>query len=1129
MADRKIEQVDITSPELKADVATYLNHIYPSNRLSDAIYLNSDGGGLYTASQAALNNVLSENNSLASVRNLLGQMKTNNQIVHAPNTTAVIGLGGTRVAPDDTKVLDPVANRIHAIVQYHKLLKSIPDGCGALKSIFTDPGYKRALINDWSTNPGNIPPNFNRLFTELNNAAKNAGAFRTVFQTALGVNPAGLIPPDMTVVSPLNGEARTEIFLNSNDFKETPAFINLFRQPVPNTLYANLKNHLQPSATAQPVTRDVLNQLAGANDTKAMNDLFTTAPFLLGAATALATPIDDNKAAELRGEARYQLFLTRPDVAGIPELRLILDNNTGDLRKKLITHLGKGNNAPDPATIAVLRDALVKSGDAAQARVALLTAFNGVTGFDDASLQAANVTDTTNVLKHLKGQARFEAFLARADVAASEELKTILQKPGIKGPLIAHLETKTDLPNPRQILQLYQELKTIPTTRDAAGPGLGTPNLTAAQTHAQTALTRTFTNPPFAFNNNDFKDAGVVSAATLMKIRGEARYADLMLSSSKELKTMPQLKTLLEDSAVKNALIGYWQLLQQPAPSIAQIQRSLSGIDLAASTIETVVLALTHAGDTPLPVIPGGGPGGGPPADFKAIADAITPKLITADLKSTLIIESQSSLYSADPAAAQVHLRNVQTQITDLETKINTVNMLLDPNTTYILSGQNRADLVALRDSLQNPVFNHLECKESIKKLSDEITKLLNSAEYAAVAASNNPLNEATPNEKKLISGLEGIKKIYDEVKPAITSLQTNAEDLKKQALSTFSSDERPNQYLRTAELYQKQAEKLVDTSDTKEIDRVLKNCQQMKDTIDITMGKLLEEKTRLEGDLGKAHSKKWRVKFDIPAIEEKIETLQKTKKILDKTITKLKTPASPVKKVNCFSTDKEVFTKGTPETDISDKISNYITTGATAAPAGGAGGGAAAPGAMGYIGTAASGVVKTTGFDTGDLRANYTTVQMERGSAYFASLQGNQDGDYRSKLYGNAHQVEKMPLKSLVKLAAIEVENFYAGMDDKSEPMVLRGSMPPRLVEAITTYCELMRQKGSTDYPAPITDIQKTESRYDFMPYSYKREFRNILKDPSLRDSILPGTRIVTGEEKTKLEESTKTKPSSP
>lgn len=592
-----------------------------------------------------------------------------------------------------------------------------------------------ALIAQWGA-VGQNPPDANtisQLLADLADPTKNTNTADTILLltnafppiTALQLNAAGIVGANSE--NQLRGEARYQQFITRPDVQAMPELVRLLQNnaAIPNLLTAHwgqLANNI-PDANAITTLRNKLadttfnlpnvhNINGSPIDTTTL--LVATFPPINGAHFNVGGGIQgagtENK---LRGEARYQEFMSRDDVKALnPTLETLLTSNGNVLRNALITGWGdlgaRDRNPPTAAVITQLHADLIAARNAADVERALMTAFNpgagaanDVANFTVFNIQAAGGGSVGGgIKKELRGLARYNAFMNRPDVKGLPALKELFevdggtpngsirkilstlwgQRPPLAFPdetAIARLRgelasatnateveaalikafptlTTADIQQNRQGIQnpralgapgvqnpnwedrlrgeaAYQnflirgigdipELKTIietnnlfyTTLRDHWGDvaNLGSPpngpsikqlreDLLNANNDGDVrrALLRAFNRQPLAVDDPFLQLYGVGPGANVPQIRGGARYAQFLVDQKVFLETFPELERILRDPAVRAALIVVWGT-NPPAPPIPGkanlegLRDALAGVAVAVGAAGN---AFTHA------------------------------------------------------------------------------------------------------------------------------------------------------------------------------------------------------------------------------------------------------------------------------------------------------------------------------------------------------------------------------------------------------------------------------------------------------------------------------------------------------------------------------------------------------
>ncbi|RDI46939.1 hypothetical protein, partial [Aquicella lusitana] len=528
-------------------------------------------------------------------------------------------------------------------------------------------------------------------------------------------------------------------------------------------------------------------------------------------------------------------------------------------------------------------------------------------------------------------------------------------------------------------------------------------------------------------------------AARIAQLRGEARYQKLMAENNATLTTMQAVKDHLSAPAVKQALITHWGNPGNAAPDYANAiinlrehLRQLNPNDLAGAQS-----AFTQANVF----------GAVPNLDV-AIQGLIHTNAEANNLRS----QARSSKATTDASAAAVYRKEYFDHAIAFKKALDKVKT------------NDRASLTKLADSirtLQGTLKPDHELQKPLTKLFEALGSPALNTQVNIPLADPEAFRRTLSNAKK---GYEGLKKSVEQIIEKGTKLDT----------------EGLNAYLEMAKIYQDEAERRIGSisqRDEEEAERILKACKKMQDAIDMAEGQLLNKKSELSDPRGIIFNRSGKLK----EVEDRLTIIAECRTTLNDTIQKIDQAKNigQVQQVNCFSDNNEVLPPGTTETDILQKVQAFT-------------GGGAAPVAVMGVAT----VEKSNRFDRGAVRINYTTLEKQNSPRpgdtsdfKVASVQGVIGNAYQSQLYYERADIDKLKPDQLVKMAAIEVENFYAGLHDKNLKMTLKGNMHPKLAEAITVYCELKK------YSTPVTRIRLPE-RSSSKKEEYKKEFAKHLKE---------------------------------
>jgi hypothetical protein len=279
----------------------------------------------------------------------------------------------------------------------------------------------------------------------------------------------------------------------------------------------------------------------------------------LGAAPAVLLQADVDNAYQhniphmqaLVGQARYMTFMAMPEIQAMPELRNLFEARGGHaVKTALIAHWGTlANKLPTQADIIAMRDKLATAANEADARKAIYEAIPNAGGVGaigvancplDVAMQTAGVLDAGGTENTLRGQARYQAFIARDEVKNIPVLLQVLQDGPVSTALMAYWSIVGN--NPPANIDVLRTALSNPANnselliRTAVNNALGNPaGLAAALDHVNTLAN---------------------GQARVNTLRGEARYAAFI--ARPEVQSMSTLLTVLKEGPVSAALITAW-------------------------------------------------------------------------------------------------------------------------------------------------------------------------------------------------------------------------------------------------------------------------------------------------------------------------------------------------------------------------------------------------------------------------------------------------------------------------------------------------------------------------------------------------------------------------------------------
>jgi len=448
------------------------------------------------------------------------------------------------------------ANRFDALITRHDIV-AMPE----LKKIFEDGDVKGDLITHFATNPAPDEKAIDALRDKLKvlvvasggDAALNAfaaaflGIVEAGFKTHLGTAGVANSAPRLGT---LIGEAKAQ----ADALEKFDNFIALPEVESQTVIVDILKanklayvNYWKTRPTPTPEGfKDLLDRIETAPNALAMSVVLATDLPPLKSADFKTAHIDGThaKVAELRGQARFQIFFDREDVKDIPQLKEIFKNDPP--RGDLIAILGDANNKLPEAKIEAFVNNLAAKTTGAEAVTLLknLFTFDGPPpiNIDEKKFADAEVADSkdnfTKLLDQVRtkrGEKQYEEFKTSSYYAsAGAELKAVFADAEAKKALVANWgKPPAVYPDATAFKTFRETLAGISDLKEMGG-----------------AFEAVFTTNILvdAKKDSDNKAKG--------EILGETRY-DLFRETPAIAALLP-LKTFLEDTKVSPALKTLW-------------------------------------------------------------------------------------------------------------------------------------------------------------------------------------------------------------------------------------------------------------------------------------------------------------------------------------------------------------------------------------------------------------------------------------------------------------------------------------------------------------------------------------------------------------------------------------------
>ncbi len=888
-------------------------------------------------------------------------------------------------------------------------------------------------------------------------------------------------------------------------------------------LTANVRNILvdhwnTPGNYTNAKILTMINSLVNAGNSEAARTAIanlTNPPTAL--LTALNTPpiLDDTSpsAALIRREAIYYSLMSDRSVHASPQLHNFLESP--HIKTALFTHWNNFTNvAPVMARIPDLITAL--TANPAPTAAAVRTAFNDV--FGPVALPEQTFNDQ---LALIRGSAPYNTFVTSANfLNMPQTFQVIIQSPAIKDILTRHWSTNTP---PTDINTLLESLD----------PELG---LNAETTRR--AIANAFGNPPglvaalagAGIEDNDHR---------FQHIKDQAKGFILVeeLLENPAIAAIPEIKALFEadNNAAARRLATHFganppNMRTLPTAIVAALASAgdditisnvfntpdVFGINLNIPLHSITPQSATLRGKARLQQLLSEEKNTAILNDMPALArllDHLTLKdgvindwgrfghgdivgnriveLRDSLAVATTVLEVQTAFHAFSPGA-DAHITAPGTIDTALVTTLrNQARKSKAENEPEVFKTLRKNKIKAIKKIGDDLLLADIRDARTLQSLNTSIERIINNQHLNT----NHELYQAalrlqeffTRDAAGQINGIDLARQTdflaaLETAKAAQQKLMNSADLLYK--TNANIPDEGLKAYRDAAKYYKQQTLKNPDEEESKRIEAI---CYKMQDDLELAESKILERIEDLEEN--NPHVGLYSDPQHGPAadrmraerIEYRNEMLDKIKKCradLKETIGNIeenRALQTNAKKVNCYSDQSELVENSNER--IMEKVIAYQQHGATPRSAN-----------NGVMSARVKAEIAHTKPFGAKARVNYTELTNRDGStARFVSVQRTQGKLFKSELYHNPQDFETLDTLNLIKLAAREVENFYAAIpENKGYRLNLQGNMHPKFADAIIGYCKL---KG---YPKPFSSIPKYEPTNNSR---YHRHFEDIYK----------------------------------
>lgn len=385
--------------------------------------------------------------------------------------------------------------------------------------------------------------------------------------------------------------------------------------------------------------------------------------------------------------------------------------------------------------------------------------------------------------------------------------------------------------------------------------------------------------------------------------------------------------------------------------------------------------------------------------------------------------------------------------------------------------------------------FNAISFESDSSKLETRLQALADALKpvlqkHPAGLRDNHPLrqpletlvNHLPPNENNYKS---------PEFKALFSSCKGAYKAAKKQALELLDQSSYLSDFILKAKFYEAEIYKSagsIATNQKTSINQLTQQCLKMLDVLDLAEAKLREK-----------------YKDNLEVIAKKLGQMIECRNHLISAIKH----RPELGKVNVFSDTFTILTKPT-EADIQAKINHYFQ--GTLVNRSGESTSSLSTGVNSNVNPDKS--LKQSDRFTEDARVNYTELKDNNGDqVHFVSVQRAVGSRYRSELHYDPKSIPTLPFDQLVKIAAIEVENFRAAITNPTLPLVMN-SLHPDLAKAIFTYCKIRYPQLEVKPPQTISS-------------DYKNNFTKTLNDKAAE--IFPAETVGLGAAPKKVEGASK------
>lgn len=608
----------------------------------------------------------------------------------------------------------------------------------------------------------------------------------------------------------------------------------------------------------------LLSALAASNNAAGVKAAFQNHLPLQGIAAIPDAAFTDPLIVRLRGRARYLEFRQQSYVGALPDaLKEVLKNS--DVANALIYRWGSGtppHPMPTEAQLKKLVTTLANAPDAA----AMRSAFTAANGFaDGAALANALNNDATlsnaNRVNALRGQARFQDFIARADVVAMPALLAVMKFAEVKNLLERHFATNNPPENLTNILTAVagagadrgSALQAIA----GALPGSTADNEAQYRTAIDNAILSNLEH------HAEYKGA-TINEGTL---RGEIRFQKL-LSDKDNATILTQTPDLDADiKALKPVFVAHLAEHKNTVPNdaVSKVRTAL----VNAPDLATARAAFTEFG----------------PIDD--LVEAVNLRIADQRHVDRLREETRNQLATEKSDDAKKQRKNEWTTFKNYRNALEN----LDP-----MDQVSKNQLAQAAKVMSELVSSDHELQKSARDL------------YVSLTRSDAPLNEEA---LKAVSDAKSANKITENRIDRLAATTTFGSDFK--ALS---------QYGKLAKIYKTLAERRtgsISERDRQEEDRILQASKKMLYTIDAAESILLARKEEITNSqktiVGKTEI--------LSTIETKLLQIEACREDLNSTIKEIQTQKnqSADRKINTFSDKSEVIDKS----QIKDKVDAFL------------------------------------------------------------------------------------------------------------------------------------------------------------------------------------------------------------